>query len=177
MELKGTKTEENLKTAFAGESQARNKYNFWASKARKDGFEVVARIFDETADNEKEHAKLWFKHLDFIKDTYENLLMAAAGEHEEWSDMYKGFSETAKKEGFADLAAQFAFIASIEKHHEERYLDYAAKIKSEALFKSPTPTTWECLNCGFHIEGKDAPKTCPACHHPQGYFKQDSCAD
>ena len=183
MNLKGSKTEENLKYAFAGESQARNKYNFWAGKARKDGLEVVARIFDETADNEKEHAKLWFKHLDLIQDTYENLLMAAAGEHEEWTDMYKRFSETAKKEGFVDLSAQFALIASIEKHHEERYRDAAEKLKDGTLFKcicSGNPNcecTWECLNCGFHITGKDAPNVCPACHHPQGYFKLDNCAD
>jgi rubrerythrin len=177
MELKGSKTEENLKYAFAGESQARNKYGFWASKARKDGLEVIARIFDETAENEKEHAKLWFKHLGLIKDTYDNLLMAAAGEHAEWTDMYKGFSEVARKEGFADLADQFARIASIEKHHEERYLEYAKKLKDGTLFTSPKPTTWECLNCGYHFEGKEAPQTCPACFHPQGYFKLDECGD
>jgi len=180
MELKGSKTEKNLWTAFAGESQARNKYNYWASKARKDGFEVIARIFDETAENEKEHAKLWFKHLGQIKDTPENLLMAAAGEHEEWTDMYKGFSETAKKEGFTDLADQFARIASIEKHHEERYREYAAKLKDGTLFKCTCKDcvcTWECLNCGYHLESKTAPEVCPACFHPQGYFKEDCCKD
>jgi len=182
MELKGSKTEENLKTAFAGESQARNKYNYWASKARKDGLEVIARIFDETADNEKEHAKLWFKKLDLIKDTYDNLLMAAAGEHEEWTEMYKGFSEVAKQEGFADLAKQFAIIAGIEKHHEERYREYAKKLKSGTLFtcvcKDPKCVCiWECLNCGFHAKGREAPKECPACVHPQGYFKEDACED
>ena len=170
MELKGTKTEENLKTAFAGESQARNKYNYWASKARKDGFEVIARIFDETAENEKEHAKLWFKHLGEIKDTYENLLAAAAGEHGEWTDMYKKFSETARKEGLTDLADQLARIASIEKNHEERYREYASKLKAGMLFKAAKETTWECLNCGFHVKSKFAPETCPACFHPQGYF-------
>jgi len=180
--LKGSKTEKNLWTAFAGESQARNKYNFWASKARKDGLEVVARIFDETAENEKEHAKLWFKKLDQIVDTYENLLMAAAGEHEEWTDMYKKFSEVAKQEGFMDLHVQFANIASIEKHHEERYREYAKKLKNGTLFKcaSKDPKcvcTWECLNCGFHMESKDAPQACPACFHPQGYLKLDNAAD
>ena len=180
MELKGTKTESNLWTAFAGESQARNKYNYWASKARKDGFEVIARIFDETADNEKEHAKLCFKHLSQIKDTYDNLLMAAAGEHEEWTDMYKKFSEVAKKEGFADLSKQFARIASIEKHHEERYRDYAKKLKDGTLFKCTCKDcvcTWECVNCGFHLKAKDAPAECPACNHPRGYFKLDNAAD
>ena len=177
MELKGSKTEKNLWTAFAGESQARNKYNYWASKARKDGFEVIARIFDETADNEKEHAKLWFKQLDQIQGTYENLLMAAAGEHEEWTDMYKKFSEVAKQEGFMELSVQFANIANIEKHHEERYREYAKKLKDDTLFKSAKATTWECLNCGHHEEGKGAPEVCPACFHPQGYFKMDDAAD
>ena len=170
MELKGSKTEENLKTAFAGESQARNKYNYWASKARKDNLEVIARIFDETAENEKEHAKLWFKKLDLIQGTYENLLMAAAGEHGEWTDMYKGFSEVAKQEGFIDLSIQFANIAGIEKLHEERYRDYAQKLKDGALFKSAKETTWICQNCGFHHKAKSAPENCPACFHPQGYF-------
>ena len=177
MELKGSKTEANLKTAFAGESQARNKYNYWASKARKDNLEVVARIFDETAENEKEHAKLWFKKLDLIKETYDNLLMAAAGEHEEWTEMYKGFSETAKKEGFNDLAVQFANVASIEKQHEERYREYAKKLKDGTLFinncncKPKCTCGWECLNCGHHTTDVNAPEKCPTCFHPQGYFK------
>ena len=175
--FKGSKTEENLWYAFAGESQARNKYNYWASKARKDGFEVIARVFDTTAGNEKEHAKLWFKHLDQIKDTYDNLLMAAAGEHEEWTEMYKGFAEVAKKEGFKDLADQFTRIAKIEKHHEERYRCYADALKKGTLFKSTKEITWECLNCGLHTKAKSAPETCPACFHPQGYFKQDDCGD
>jgi len=182
-ELKGSKTEKNLLTAFAGESQARNKYNYWASKARKDGLEVIARIFDETAENEKEHAKLWFKKLGLIQDTYENLLMAAAGEHEEWTDMYKGFSKVAKEEGFNDLSEQFARIASIEKHHEERYREYAKKLKDGTLFKCPCNGTetcrcmWECINCGYHMIAKEAQKECPACFHPIGYFKHDSCED
>jgi rubrerythrin len=175
--LKGSKTEQNLWTAFAGESQARNKYTYWASKARKDGLEVVARIFDDTADNEKEHAKLWFKQLDQINETYDNLLMAAAGEHEEWTDMYKKFSEVAKEEGLTDLSEQFAKIASIEKHHEERYREYAAKLKDGTLFNSKKETTWECLNCGYHMETKNAPEVCPACFHPKGYFKEDAGAD
>ena len=187
MKLTGSKTEKNLKEAFAGESQARNKYNYWASRARKDGLEVIARIFDETADNEKEHAKLWVKHLDMINDTHENLLAAAAGEHGEWTDMYKKFSEVAREEGFADIADQFARIATIEKHHEERYREYAEKLKAGTLFKCICNGTdangkdcecvWECLNCGFHVMGKDAPEQCPACFHPQGYFKLDNCKD
>lgn len=174
MELKGSKTEENLKTAFAGESQARNKYTYWASKARKEGNEVVARIFEETADNEKEHAKLWFKSLGLIQETPENLLIAAAGEHEEWTDMYKKFSEIAKKEGFNDLAIQFANVAKIEKEHEDRYRAYAKKLKDGMLFKQPKEIVWKCLNCGHDHKGKEAPKVCPTCLHPQGYFK-DSC--
>lgn len=182
--LKGSKTEANLKAAFAGESQARNKYNYWASKARKDNLEVIARIFDETAENEKEHAKLWFKHLGMIKDTYENLLMAAAGEHGEWTDMYKEFSETAKQEGFNDIANQFANIASIEKQHEERYLKHAQKLKDGTIFKNVCKCEpkcecgWTCLNCGFHTSDANAPHVCPACLHPQGYFKSNcTCED
>ena len=171
MELKGSKTEANLWTAFAGESQARNKYNYWASKARKEGLEVVARIFDETAENEKEHAKLWFKELGQINGTVENLLAAAAGEREEWTDMYKGFAEVAKKEGFADLAVAFEHVAGIEKHHEERYAGLAKALNEKTLFKSATEVTWECMNCGKHVRGKNAPEICPACFHPQGYFK------
>jgi rubrerythrin len=177
MELKGSQTEKNLWTAFAGESQARNKYNFWAGKARKEGLEVIARVFDETAENEKEHAKLWFKRLEQILDGHTNLLKAAAGEHEEWAEMYKGFSLTAKKEGFAELAEQFAHIASIEKHHEERYLEYAKKLKDGTLFEQKKVSTWECLNCGNHTVGKAAPDVCPACFHPKGYFKLDNAED
>jgi len=178
MELKGSKTEKNLWTAFAGECQARTKYNYWANRARKDNLDIVARIFDETADNEKEHGELWFKRLGQINETYDNLMMAAAGEHEEWTDMYKKFSEVAKEEGFEDLSVQFARIASIEKHHEERYREYAKKLKDGTLFNSKKETTWECLNCGYHMKRtKNAPDACPACFHPKGYFKEDSAAD
>lgn len=170
MELKGTQTEKNLETAFAGESQARNKYNFFASRARKDGLEVVARVFDETAENEKEHAKLWCKHLKGIGDTHANLLAAAAGEHGEWTDMYKEFAKIAKKEGFKELSEQFEHIAGIEKAHEERYLGLAKALKDGTLFSKKTAVTWECLNCGKHVTDKKAPQVCPACFHPQGYF-------
>jgi len=174
--LQGTKTETNLQTAFAGESQARNKYTYWASKARKDGFEVIARIFEETAENEKEHAKLWFKKLGLVQATHENLLSAAAGEHEEWTDMYKKFAEIAKQEGFADLSAQLAGVAKIEKQHEERYRAYAKRLKEGTLFKCTCKDPkckckWECLNCGHTHSGKEAPGVCPTCAHPQGWFK------
>ena len=171
MELKGSKTEANLKIAFAGESQARNKYNYWASKARKDGLEVIAQVFDETAANEKEHAKMWFKQLGGIGDTTTNLLAAAAGEREEWTDMYKGFAKTAKAEGFTELAELFDHVAGIEKLHEERYVRLANALKNGTLFTSKTDVDWECLNCGMHVRGKSAPKVCPTCVHPQGYFK------
>jgi len=171
MELKGSKTEANLKEAFAGESQARNKYNYFASRARKDDLEVIAKIFDETADNEKEHAKQWFKALGGIGGTVENLLAAAAGEHGEWTGMYKNFARTAFDEGFKELAAQFEYVAGIEKLHEERYLNLAAKLKDGSLFKSSKEVTWKCLNCGMHVVGKNAPKVCPSCSHNQGYFK------
>jgi rubrerythrin len=170
MELKGSKTEQNLHTAFAGESQARNKYNYFASKARKEGYEVIARVFEETAGNEKEHAELWFKKLGGINDTMANLLSAAAGEHYEWADMYKEFSETAEKEGFKDLAKQFADIGAIEKTHEARYLRIHDELKNGTLFSKKTEIEWECLNCGHHINGKDAPELCPACFHARGYF-------
>jgi len=172
MELKGSKTEKNLEHAFAGESMARNKYDYWAGQARKDGYEVIARIFEDTAMNERAHAKLWFKKLGLMKDTYENLLMAAAGEREEWTEMYKGFSEVAKQEGFNDLAEQFAHIASIEKHHEERYAEFAKMLKDGTLFSEPTAIKWECVNCGFHVNEKEASKVCQACQHPQGFFKR-----
>ena len=171
MELKGTKTEKNLWTAFAGESQARNKYNYWAGKARKEGYEVVARVFDETADNEKEHAKLWFKMLGQINATVENLVEAAAGEHHEWTDMYKNFAIVAKEEGFGDIAELFSQVAEIEKHHEERFLRYAEHIKKGTLFARDKEKVWECLNCGRHEHGKKAPEVCPTCAHPIGFFK------
>ena len=173
MELKGSKTEQNLKTAFAGESEARNKYNYFASKARKESYEQIARLFDETAENEKEHAKLWFKHLDGIGDTAANLLAAAAGEHYEWSDMYKKFAVEADKEGFSEIAEQFRGVAAIEKHHQTHYLRMAEELKKGTLFARPSVVTWECLNCGHHEKGQKAPEECPVCHHPKGYFELD----
>ena len=170
MELKGSKTEANLREAFAGESQARNKYTYWASKARKDGFEHVARIFEETAENEKEHAKLWFKRLGGVNDTVANLLDAAGGEKEEWSGMYKRMAQEARAEGFDEIAEQFDHVGSIEKHHEERYLMLAKEIKDGTMFVRKMDVTWECLNCGFHLKGTGAPDVCPACFHPQAYF-------
>ena len=168
--FKGTQTEKNLHAAFAGESQARNKYTYFAQKARKDGYEYVARIFEETANNEQQHAKLWFKHLDGINDSYENLLAAAAGEHYEWVDMYKEFAETAKKEGFPKLATQFEKIGAIEKHHEERYRKLADMMKNKTMFEDKVDVKWECLNCGHHEVAKAAPNLCLACFHPQAYF-------
>jgi len=170
MNLKGTKTEKNLWEAFAGESQARNKYNYWAKQARKDGLEVIARVFDETAGHEMEHAKMWFKQLEMIKDTPENLLMAAAGEREEWTDMYKKMAEEAKEEGFTDLAESFSLVARVEKFHEERYRDLANQLEKGTLFSGHG--LWECLNCCHHEKAKEAPKVCPTCFHPQGYFKK-----
>lgn len=174
MELKESKTFENLKTAFGGESQARNKYTYFAAQARKEGLEVVARIFEETANNEREHAKLWFKAVGGIGDTLSNLNQAAAGENYEWTDMYKGFAEEAKKEGFGDLAAQFAMVGSVEKEHEERYRDYAKRLKEGTLFTRDEEILWECLNCGYHTKEKAAPEKCPACHHPRGWFKAET---
>jgi len=171
MELKGSKTEANLKTALAGESEARNKYNWFASRARKDGLEIIARVFDETAENEKEHAKMWFKKLDGIGDTTANLLAAAAGEHYEWSDMYKKFAEEAKREGFSELAEEFAAVGAIEKLHQQRYLSLAKGLTEGTLFKSSKSVTWECVNCGAHVVSKTAPEPCPVCSHPKGYFK------
>ena len=172
--LKGTKTEENLKKAFAGESQARNKYTYFASKAKKDGYEKIAEIFEITAGNEKEHAKMWFKLLNDgeIPGTYENLLEAAAGEHGEWTEMYKEMAETAKEEGFNDIAFKFNAVAGIEKRHEERYLRLAELVKTNAVFKKEKKTFWICRNCGYVYEGEEAPKTCPVCAHPQSYFEQ-----
>ena len=180
MELKGSKTEQNLWTAFAGESQARNKYDYFASRAKKDGYEQIAAIFQETALNEKEHAKLWFKALEGIGDTPANLLAAAAGEHEEWTDMYKrfaeeakaeGFAEEAKAEGFAELAAQFAAVAMIEKRHEERYRKLAANIDNGEVWVKVGENRWECRNCGHVYIGESAPEVCPVCKHPRAYFQ------
>ena len=171
MELKGSKTEKNLMTAFAGESQARNKYDYFASRAKKDGYEQIAAIFQETALNEKEHAKMWFKELGGIGDTPANLLAAAAGEHEEWTDMYKRFSEEAKAEGFDKLAFLFAKVAEIEKHHEERYRKLAANIEKNEVFVRIGKNRWQCRNCGAIIESERAPEKCPVCDHPKAYFQ------
>ena len=171
MDLKGSKTEQNLWTAFAGESQARNKYDYFASRAKKDGYEQIAAIFQETALNEKEHAKLWFKELGGIGDTPANLLAAAAGEHEEWTDMYKRFSEEAKAEGFDRLAFLFAKVAEIEKHHEERYRKLAKNIETGEVWVRIGKNRWQCRNCGAIVEGEKAPELCPVCAHPKAYFQ------
>ena len=171
MELKGSKTEANLKTAFAGESQARNKYTYFASAARKEGFEQIAAIFEMTANNEKEHAKLWFKELNGIGSTLENLLAAAAGEHEEWTEMYKQFAEEARQEGFTALAARFEMVAAIEKRHEERYRKLAQNIEKGEVWVKVGENRWECRNCGHIYIGEKAPEVCPVCKHPQAYFE------
>ena len=174
MELKGSKTEENLLKAFAGESGARNKYTYFASKAKKEGYEQIAAIFEETANNEKEHAKMWFKLLNGgeIKSTKENLKAAAEGENFEWTDMYKEFAKTAKEEGFDDIAFLFEEVAKIEKHHEERYLKLLGNINDNLVFSKNEEVVWICRNCGHVYVGKDAPKVCPVCNHPQSYFEQ-----
>lgn len=173
MKLKGSKTEQNLMTAFAGESQARNKYSFFASKARKDGFEQIAAIFEETANNEKEHAKLWFKELNGgeIASTEENLLAAAEGENYEWTDMYDGFAKTAEEEGFMELAAKFRAVAAIEKEHEERYRKLLKNVKEGLVFSKDGDRVWLCRNCGHVHFGKEAPEVCPVCSHPQSFFE------
>ena len=173
MELKGSKTEQNLMAAFAGESQARNKYTYYAQMAREEGMEQIADIFEETARNEQEHAKLWFKalHGDKVPTTAVNLEDAAAGENYEWTDMYKNFAETAKAEGFAKIAFQMEQVAKIEKHHEERYLKLLAALEAGNTFKRETPVVWKCNNCGFIFEGLEAPERCPACDHPQAHFE------
>ena len=173
MELKGSQTEKNLWTAFAGESQARNKYTYYASKAKKEGFVQIAKIFEETANNEKEHAKLWFKYLHNgeIPATTTNLLDAAQGENYEWTDMYARFAEDAEEEGFTALAAQFRMVAKIEKSHEERYRKLLANVEMQAVFEKAEETMWECRNCGHLVIGKKAPQVCPVCAHPQAYFE------
>ena len=171
MDFKGSKTEANLMYAFAGESQARNKYTYYASKARKEGYEQIAALFEATANNEKEHAKLWFKAFHGIGTTYENLLDAAAGEHEEWTEMYKNFAEVAKEEGFDDLAAQLAAVALIEKRHEERYRQLAANIDKGEVWVKVGEKRWECRNCGHIHVGESAPEICPVCKHPRAYFE------
>ena len=167
----GTQTEKNLEAAFAGESQARNKYTYFASKAKKEGFEQIAALFLETADNEKEHAKLWFKELNGIGDTAENLAAAAAGENYEWTDMYEGFARTADEEGFPELAAKFRGVAAIEKRHEERYRALLHNVETAEVFKRSEVKVWECRNCGHIVVGTVAPEVCPVCAHPQAYFE------
>ena len=172
MELKGSKTEQNLMTAFAGESEARNKYTYYASKAKKDGFEQVSKLFEATANNEKEHAKLWFKALhDGIPSTVENLTDAADGENYEWTDMYAGFARDADEEGFTELAAQFRAVAAIEKTHEERYRALLHNVETKQVFEKSEVKVWECRNCGHIIVGTKAPDVCPVCKHPQSYFE------
>ena len=170
-ELKGTKTEANLMTAFAGESQARNKYTYFASVAKKEGYEQIAAIFQKTADNEKEHAKLWFKALGELGDTSENLLHAAEGENFEWTDMYDRMAKEAEEEGFTELAAQFRGVAAIEKMHEERYRALLHNVEAKEVFERSGVQVWECRNCGHVVVGTKAPEVCPVCKHPQSYFE------
>ena len=167
----GTQTEKNLEAAFAGESQARNKYTYFASKAKKEGFEQIAELFLKTADNEKEHAKLWFKELQGIGDTAQNLAAAAEGENYEWTDMYEGFAKTAEAEGFPGLAAKFRLVAAIEKRHEERYRALLSNIEAQEVFQKSEVKVWECRNCGHIVVGTKAPEVCPTCAHPQAYFE------
>ena len=167
----GTKTEKNLQDAFAGESQARNKYSYFASKAKKEGYVQIANIFEETANNEKEHAKMWFKELAGIGDTKENLAAAAEGENYEWTDMYDGFAKTAEEEGFPELAAKFRAVGEIEKHHEERYRALLKNIETAQVFEKSEVKVWECRNCGHIVVGTKAPEVCPVCNHPQSYFE------
>ena len=173
MELKGSKTEQNLMAAFAGESQARNKYTYFASKAKKDGYEQIAAIFEETANNEKEHAKMWFKELNGgeVPSTIENLKAAADGENYEWTDMYEDFAKTAEKEGFKELATKFRMVGEIEKHHEERYRKLIENIEEGLVFSKDGDRVWICRNCGHIVIGKYAPEVCPVCNHPKSYFE------
>jgi rubrerythrin len=173
MELKGSKTEENLMKAFAGESQARNKYTYYASKAKKDGYEQIAALFEETANNEKEHAKMWFKELHdgSVPSTIDNLKDAADGENYEWTDMYEEFAKTAEEEGFKALAIKFRQVGEIEKHHEERFRKLLKNIDDEVVFSSDDEKIWICRNCGHVVVGKKAPMVCPVCAHPQSYFE------
>lgn len=167
----GTKTEGNLRTAFSGESQARNKYTYFASKAKKDGFEQIADLFLKTADNEKEHAKMWFKELNGIGTTAENLVSAAEGENFEWTDMYADFAKTAEEEGFTELAEKFRMVAEIEKTHEERYRALLHNVETKEVFEKSEVKVWECRNCGHIVVGVKAPQVCPVCNHPQAYFE------
>ena len=167
----GTQTEKNLQAAFAGESQARNKYTYFASVAKKEGYEQIAAIFEETALNEKEHAKMWFKELNGIGDTAQNLEAAAEGENYEWTDMYEGFAKTAEEEGFPELAAKFRMVGEIEKHHEERYRALLHNVEMQEVFAKSEVKVWECRNCGHIVVGEKAPDVCPVCDHPQAYFE------
>jgi rubrerythrin len=167
----GTQTEKNLEAAFAGESQARNKYTYFASKAKKEGYEQIAALFLKTAENEKEHAKMWFKELNGIGSTAENLAAAAAGENEEWTQMYAEFAKVAKEEGFNDIAFLFEGVARVEKEHEERYLKLLENVKEGKVFKAEEAVKWHCGNCGHVYEGEEAPQVCPVCAHPQSYFR------
>ncbi len=171
----GTQTEKNLQTAFSGESQARNKYTFFASVAKKEGYEQIAAIFQNTADNEKEHAKMWFKELNGIGDTAENLEHAAEGENYEWTDMYDGFAKTAEEEGFTALAAKFRLVAAIEKRHEERYRALLKNVETAQVFEKSEVKIWECRNCGHIVVGTKAPEVCPVCAHPKSFF--EICAE
>lgn len=172
-ELKGTRTEQNLMTAFAGESQARNKYTYYASKAKKDGYVQIAALFEETANNEKEHAKIWFKllHGGAVPSTEENLKDAAAGENYEWTDMYAQFAKEAREEGFDEIANKFEMVAAIEKHHEERYLKLLDNLQRKVVFTKDGDCIWQCSNCGHLVIGKQAPEVCPVCDHPKAYFQ------
>jgi rubrerythrin len=172
-DLKGTKTEKNLQEAFAGESMARNKYTYFASKAKKDGYEQIAAIFEETAANEKEHAKLWFKYLEggAVKDTISNLKDAAMGENYEWTDMYARMAEEAEEEGFTEIANRFRLVAAIEKHHEERYKKLLDNMEKGIVFSRDDDRIWICRNCGHIVIGKTAPEVCPTCNHPKSYFE------
>ena len=170
--LKGTKTEQNLLSAFAGESRARNKYSYYASKAKKEGYVQIANIFEETAANEKEHAKMWFKLLhDGVSSTAENLLDAANGENYEWTDMYATFAKEAREEGFDEIAQKFELVAAVEREHEERYRKLLANVEGKLVFSREGDAIWQCLNCGHIMVGKDAPEICPVCDHPQSYFQ------
>ncbi len=171
MELKGSKTEQNLRAAFSGESEARNKYTYFASVAKKEGYQQIAAIFEQTANNEKEHAKMWFKELQGIGTTADNLLSAAEGENYEWTDMYATFAEEAEAEGFTEIAERFRMVAQIEKSHEERYRALLNNVEMQAVFEKSEETMWECRNCGHLVMGKKAPEVCPVCKHPQSYFE------
>ncbi len=167
----GTQTEKNLMAAFSGESEARNKYTYFASVAKKEGYEQISALFLKTADNEKEHAKMWFKELEGIGKTADNLVSAANGENYEWTDMYAGFAKTAEEEGFSELAAKFRLVAEVEKHHEERYRALLKNVETQEVFKKSSVKVWECRNCGHIVVGVEAPEVCPTCNHPQAYFE------